>query len=357
MSISQSLVALSALPISGRYWDAILSHGGADAVWRGDPEIWQSMLGRGGQKMSVSEASQRALSVRHFENAGGQIMGVGGPHELGRLLNAPSPPLCAYLRGNRHLLAHRPTIAIIGTREPSDRGRERAGQLASQLAEAGCLIVSGGASGIDMAAHEGALVGGGETLAVLGNPIYPTQDERPLRIRGQNKISTLTVFGPWVKVSKALFVVRNQYVAALADALVVIEGKLDSGTLHTARYAKQMNIPVWAVPGDPDNPLAGAANLLLSEGTARALVNVSSLRGAIGDVAIRSGPLDCHAALAMTNESDNPIINALRLAKGRLTFDLLCDAVGQPVSELQKNLLELQMMGTIFKQGTELVLK
>src|SRR3989338_4434177 len=98
----------------------------------------------------------------YFLETGGKILGVAGPFELGRLTRAPSVPKLAYLRGNQELLRTRPTVAIIGTRKPSQTGLKRAFDYAASLSSAGCLVVSGGALGIDLSAHKGALSVGSE---------------------------------------------------------------------------------------------------------------------------------------------------------------------------------------------------
>ena len=215
----------------------------------------------------IKRGEQYRVPLEEFEKRGGKIVGAAAC-ELGTLRRAPRPPLCAYVRGNPALLSKSPKVAIIGTRNPSPKGETRAIDLARSLSREGVTIGSGGANGVDLAAHRGAVAQGCETLSVLGDPLRPMQDERPTRLRNLNNkglLTTLTLFGPWVRPSKALFVARNQFVAALADAVVIIEGRLNSGTLHTARFAQEMNIPVWTIPGDPENELASAGNFLLEQ--------------------------------------------------------------------------------------------
>ncbi len=370
----KAIVTLSALNISGRLWDQILWQGGAVRILGQQPEIIFSLLLNKSKQLPfltedvfkiLKAAEEKAYGIDAFLKTGGQILGALGPHELGKLNRAASPLLCAYLRGNRELVRTSPTVAIIGTRDPSLRGKERAFEIANTLSSAGCLVVSGGANGIDMAAHEGALAAGGETLVVLGDPINAQYDERPLRIRNLKpaaKVSTLTVFGPWVGINRTLFVVRNQYVAALADAILIVEGKLDSGTLHTARFARKIGVPVWVIPGDPDNPLAGAANLLLQEGEAKALIKPEHLLKSLGISAVKAkinAPIFPETKKVEIKAITGPhadLITLFTQAGGRITLDFLCDQMGKPISLLQKDLLELELLGTIRKDGSEFVL-
>jgi DNA processing protein len=358
----EAIVTLSALGVSGRNWDNIMWQGGPRALLEGGPEALAAFA-RKGVAPDLERARKMAQDVEYFVRSGGHVLGVDGPHELGRLNRAPLPLLCAYLRGKRELVRTKPTVAIIGTRRPSHKGEERAYQYAAQLASAGCLVVSGGAIGVDLAAHKGALSAGGQTLAVLGEILQPMRDERPFRVRElepSDAVTTLTPFAPWVKGGRSLFVVRNQYVAALADALIIIEGTLDSGTLHTARYAKQIGVPVWAVPGDPDNALNGAANLLLQEGDARALLGVETLLASLGvlRVAPKLEAVKAQTPLTLVPDvCEHPtLVKFLRQHAGRVTFDLLCSGLNEPAPKLQQDLLELELAGTIRREGTEFVL-
>lgn len=273
-------------------------------------------------------------------------MGQQGPFELGRLTRAPSVPKLAYLRGNQELLRTRPCIGIVGTRKPSQTGLKRAYDYAAALSSAGCLVVSGGALGIDLAAHRGALSVGCETLVVLGDPVYVDRDERPGRIldlEPNDLVSTVTTCGPGTKLGRTLFVSRNQYIAALSDAILIIEGTLNSGTLHTARYAQKIGVPVWAIPGDPDNPLASAANFLLQSQSARALFNLDALLESLG---LQSGQVI---------EGEGPLWPTFKQHGGRVTLDLLCDTLNVPISQIQSDLLELELMGTIQREGAEFI--
>src|SRR5688572_12204727 len=98
-------------------------------------------------KISQSEFYRESIDA--FQRRGGVIIGTSGPHELGSLMRAPTPPLCAYVRGDPALIMHEAKVAIVGTREPSQRGVARAAELAGRLSQAGVLVISGGAVGID----------------------------------------------------------------------------------------------------------------------------------------------------------------------------------------------------------------
>lgn len=301
-------------------------------------------------ELSTCIETLRDDSTRYFLETGGKILGDLGPFELGRLVRAPSVPKRAYVRGNPELLKRRPSVAIVGTRKPSPLGLKRAFEYAARLSSMGCLVVSGGAIGIDYAAHRGALSSGEETLVVLGDPVFENREERPRRIldlEPAELVTTVTAYGPGTKLGKTLFVARNQYIAALVDAVLIIEGTLNSGTLHTARYAQKMGVPIWVIPGDPENHLAEAANLLLHSGDARPLLGLKALGETLDLRPVADPPLE--------KGGQGGFFNIFKQNGGRVTLDLLCDTLKVPISQIQSDLLELELTGTIQREGAEFV--
>lgn len=156
-----------------------------------------------------------------------------------------------WLRGDAGVLAVRPCVAVIGSRAATLAGRERAAQLGQALARRGALVLSGGALGIDAAAHEGALRAGGRTCAVLGTGVdvaYPQRHAalfRAIAARG----ALLSMFPPGSGPLRWHFPVRNRLMAALSDLIVVVEAQPGSGTQHTVRAARELGCPIAAFPG------------------------------------------------------------------------------------------------------------
>jgi DNA processing protein len=159
-------------------------------------------------------------------------------------------------------------VAIVGTRAATRYGKRMAWELAAKLGRAGCCIVSGLALGIDAAAHEGALEAGAPTAGVLGSGhghFFPARN-RPLAER--IVAAGGTVLSPFEPAQPALpyqFLQRNGIVAALADALVVVEAPARSGALNTASWAAG-RIPVLAVPGDVDRRNVAGCHALIRDG-------------------------------------------------------------------------------------------
>jgi DNA processing protein len=162
-----------------------------------------------------------------------------------------------------------PCVAVVGTRAPSDDGRRRARVLAEALARSGVCVVSGLALGIDGAAHQGALAAGAPTIGVLGGGherfFPPRHRDLGTRIAASGG-AVVSPFAPDVVPQPWQFLARNAIIAALADAVVVVEAAARSGALNTAGHAADRGIPVLAIPGDVDRPKAAGCNALIRDG-------------------------------------------------------------------------------------------
>ena len=187
----------------------------------------------------------------------------GWPAQLGHL---DMPPTELWLRGHDALSP--PAVAVVGARDATLAGLEIARRLAADLALAGIAVVSGMALGIDAAAHRGALDGGGRTVAVLGCGIdvcYPLR-HRELRDSIAVTGAVLTEEPPGTPPAGWRFPRRNRIIAALADALVVVEASARSGALSTARHAADLGREVFAVPGSLLSDRSEGANSLIRDG-------------------------------------------------------------------------------------------
>lgn len=159
----------------------------------------------------------------------------------------------AFLGGQAADLTHSPRITVVGSRAASEAGLRRAHELGAALATAGAIVLSGGALGIDGAAHQGALAAGGQTWAILGSGLdnlYP-QRHLPLFAQVLQAGLLLSPFAPPSPPRAGHFPKRNQVMAALADMVVVIEASLASGTRYTAEAASRMGRRVLCFPGSP----------------------------------------------------------------------------------------------------------
>lgn len=239
-----------------------------------------------------------------------------------------------------------PTVAIVGTRAATAHGKALARRFAAGLASAGCCVLSGLALGIDAAAHEGALEAGGATIGVLGSGharFFPARN-RPL---GERMIAcggaVLSPFRPEQQAKPWQFLERNGIVAALADAVVVIEAPARSGALNTASWAAG-RIPVFAVPGDVDRPHVAGCHALIRDGATLA-------RGpddVLADLRIRRASPPPEPALqlpAYVGALEQRLLKAL--AAGECGLDHLIEAGDEAAPRVLAALSILELAGAI----------
>lgn len=222
------------------------------------------------------------------------------------------------------------SVAVVGTRAPSESGRALARTIGAELAAAGVCVVSGLALGIDAAAHEGALDRGGRTIGVLGGghaAFYPRRNldlaRRMLAAGG----AVLSPFAPDEPPLPPRFLQRNGVVAALADAVVVVEAAARSGALNTAGWAADLGLLVFAVPGDVDRPKAAGCNALIRDGA----VLIRTAADVLADLGWDAGPLAAPPGTAGDVRA-GPLERKIlaRLRAGPTPLDALFEIAAEP---------------------------
>ncbi len=176
-----------------------------------------------------------------------------------RLRELAQPPSVVYVHGEVPTDGAVASVAIVGTRRPTAEGATFACELARDLAAQGVVIVSGGAMGIDTQAHRGALEAGGRTVVVAPSSFdrpYPEENAELFRTIVEKEGGFLTTFPPGTSARLTHFFSRNATLAALADALVVVETPFRGGARNAAKAARDLGRPVLVVPGAPWNPRA-----------------------------------------------------------------------------------------------------
>lgn len=183
-------------------------------------------------------------------------------------LRLADPPVGLFVRGAPIGLGEI-RVAIVGARRPTSTGRDVATMLARTLALAGLGVVSGGAIGIDAAAHRGALDGAGRTVAVLGSGIdllYPSSNASLFGDVLAGGGTIVSEYPPGVPAEPWRFPARNRLIAALSRGVVVVEGREPSGTRITAEHAIELGLDVFAVPGSVTSPLSATPLSLIRDG-------------------------------------------------------------------------------------------
>lgn len=184
------------------------------------------------------------------------------------LKNIASMPPVLYVKGNAALMNGHICVGMIGARRPSAYGVEAMRALGTGIAEGGAAVVSGLAAGLDAEAHKAALLVQGATIACIAfghNMCYPAANRR-LMLQIENEGAVISEYPPDTGVEKRYFLHRNRLIAALSQALVVVEARPRSGTMHTVTFAQDFGRDVFAVPGSILSELSAGTNTMLREG-------------------------------------------------------------------------------------------
>lgn len=178
------------------------------------------------------------------------------------------PPILLYVRGDLGRALAQPAVAVVGSRLCSTYGRNASEMFARSLAENGVTIISGLARGIDAAAHQGAIAGGGLTVGVMGtgiDVIYP-KDHRELADQVEKHGALITEFPIGTPPLSQNFPFRNRVISGLCLGVIVVEGAERSGSLITARMAYEQGREVFAVPGNITSSKSFGPNFLIKDG-------------------------------------------------------------------------------------------
>lgn len=264
------------------------------------------------------------------------------------LLQTADPPLLLYTMGRCELL-NTPSVAIVGSRNPTPQGAENARAFAEHLGRAGLAIVSGMALGIDGAAHSGALAGGAGTIAVVGtglDRVYP-RAHRALAHQIAERGLIVSEFELGTEPLAANFPQRNRIIAGLSLGTLVVEAALESGSLITARFATESGRDVFAIPGSIHSPQSRGCHALIKQG-AKLVDDVRDVLEELrwtsaaapqgGDVPVQ-GPVGSEAA------GSDPLLAAM--GYDPVDLDQLQARTGWPTAQLSARLLELELQGQV----------
>ncbi len=344
---------LGALGIA-RAWRGL---GSAEAVFKVPATTLLSFGIRSAAAKAVSafsDWSQVATLRRQVCDIGGEIISLEDPRYPENLALIADPPSVLFIKGSvEHLQL--PAISVVGARRASELGRRFAYSLGSRLAGQGLAVISGLALGVDGAAHEGSLRGGGPTVAVLGtglDVVYPAA-HRHLSERIVENGTLLTEFPPGTGPDKAHFPRRNRLVSGLSQGVVVVEAGERSGSLITARLALEQGREVFAVPGPPGLPGSRGVNRLLKDG-AQLLESAEDIFSALPWLCA-----DVKGVAASGNGASGlpkrPVLSpeqaclVAALGPDEIIFDDLLEKLSWESGLLSQVLLELELSGMLIK--------
>lgn len=236
-------------------------------------------------KRIITAISDKDNLIPELENELEKLYKIGGkvitfwdenfPDSLKRIY---MPPLALYYLGELKR-EDQTSLAIVGTRMPTNYGKIQAEKLASELAERKITSVSGLARGIDTAAHRGTLNAKGRTIAITGaglDVIYPNENKKLYHEIAESGL-ILTEFKPGTKPDAQNFPKRNRLIAGLALGTLIIETRFNGGAMQTAAHALEQNKEVFALPGNINSVMSEGTNRLIQNGEAKLVTTVDDI--------------------------------------------------------------------------------
>ncbi len=284
---------------------------------------------------------------------GRSVLTLADPRYPAQLREIAQAPPLLFVQGDIDLLGL-PQIAIVGARTASPQGLENAQAFAAELTRRGFVITSGLALGIDGAAHRGALMADGYTIAVGAtglDRVYPARHKalaQEIALRG----ALISEFPTGVQALPEHFPRRNRIISGLAMAVLVVEAAQQSGSLITARLALEQGREVLAIPGSIHNPMARGCHALIRQG--------AKLVETVDDILVELGPqLGAHPSRQAAARDPTPVRSArppadpvqaailVALGDELLPLEQIAERAGRPVAELQAAMTVLELDGRV----------
>ncbi|WP_338416611.1 DNA-processing protein DprA [uncultured Sphaerotilus sp.] len=338
----------------------LLAFGGPREIFEASPAAWREVLD--GHKVSEALAQTPeghdalvARTAQWLQQPGCHLLLLGDPQYPAAWMELADPPLLLHARGRLELLGIG-ALAVVGSRHPTPQGADNAYQFAAALSQAGMVIVSGLAQGIDGAAHEGALSGPSGTIAIVGtglDRVYPRQHHALAgRIATEGLIVSEHVLG--TPPLAPHFPQRNRLIAGLGRGTLVVEAALQSGSLITARLAMESNREVFAIPGSIHSPQVKGCHQLIKSGAKLVETTQDILDelhwGTSAPVIASKTPVASPMAAVqrpLDTTPEDPLLEAMGWTP--VTLDALQARTGLPTSALNHRLLELELDGHVVR--------
>jgi DNA processing protein len=273
-----------------------------------------------------------------LEKPGNHLVTLADSTYPRRLLEIADPPPLLYCKGNIELL-NRPALAVVGSRNATPQGEKNTEEFARALSEHGYCIISGMALGIDGAAHQGALLGEGSTIAVIGTGldiIYPAK-HKPLAREIAEKGLIISEFPLGTPALAQNFPRRNRIISGLSLGCLVVEANLQSGSLITARLAAEQGRDVFAIPGSIHSPVAKGCHQLIKQG--------AKLVDSIQDILEELGAPEKPAPPEKSIQTSDPLLE--HMGYDPVTLDVLIERSGETAETLSGKLLMLELEGRV----------
>jgi DNA processing protein len=307
-------------------------------------------------KIDVVEPAARAAGIRFIVPGDDEWpTGLDDLRHAESIQRRGGEPFGLWLRGPSHL-AHlmERSVAIVGSRAATAYGNGIAADLAADLVERGVTVLSGGAFGIDVAAHRGALAAGGPTICVLANGVdvaYPPAHAAIFETLAKDQL-LVSELPPGAHPTRVRFLARNRLIAAMSCGTVVVEAALRSGARNTASWALGCGRPLMAVPGSVYSRASTAPHLMIRSGQAVLVTSAAEVLELISDMGQAMLPLShgqSRATDALT-ETQLAVFEAIPARRGASVGDIAL-AAGVSVPSCLGALTVLESAGLVEGDG------
>jgi len=317
---------------------------------------WQRVEGVGPKTAEALEGvtdAQIDEELAAAAKAGAEIVVLEDRRYPTALAAIHDPPPVLYVRGRME-----PTdalaISVVGSRHCTHYGLEQAERFGQLLGRAGFTVVSGGARGIDTAAHRGALGAGGRTITVMGCGLcqtYPRENDKLFeQIVSEDRGAMISELPMRTAVLGGNFPTRNRIISGLSLGVLIVEAARRSGSLHTAREAAEQGREVFALPGRVDSPLSQGANELIRNG-AILVQDLDDIMEHLGQVGAKMGveeEADQKPLPRGLNETESSLLAALR--EGPASLDELVRSTGIDSGKAASAMTMLVLKGLLAQQ-------
>ena len=330
--------------------------GGVEDVFAASPGQWKRVEGVGaGKSQGIGAVTDEQVDeeLRLTDEHKVEILCCEEDGYPAGLKMIPDPPPILYVRGRLD-----PTdavaVAVVGARRCTHYGLEQAERFGQLLGRAGFTVVSGGARGIDTAAHRGALAAGGRTIAVMGcglAQLYPPENQKLFdRILREDRGAIVAELPMRTAVLAGNFPTRNRIISGLSLGVLIIEAARRSGSLITAREAAEQGKQVFALPGRADSPMSHGTNELIRDG-ATLVQNLDDVLAELGGVGRKVSEMETaeRAALpAGLDETERALVEALE--GGPLGLDELVRRTSVDTGRAASAMTMLVLKGLVAQQ-------
>ncbi len=358
-----AIVALSMVPGvgPGRLRSLVARFGSAVEALTAPPQALEQVSGIGSQTAkaihSFDDTDAVRAQVERAERVGAELLLGWDPRFPSLLREIYDPPAALWVRGQLPP-PDLPLVAIVGSRKCTDYGRHIAHDFAEELAQRGYVIVSGLAYGIDAAAHQGAIAGGGWTIGVLGSGvdvIYPSRHAELAR-RMMEQGGVVSEFPLGAAPDAPNFPRRNRIISGMSQGLLVVESGPKGGSLISARLAVEQNREVFAIPSPVHSRAGIGTNRLIQDGHAKLVLSVGDMLEEFGDLSIDPDGQATSATAMPAAHSHEPDLSELSDVERRLYealeptpqhIDRICERAELDASDALVYLLNLEFSGYV----------